>query len=166
MPKLNFAEEIQTVPLLAPADIVATATVTKYVNMSKIGTGQLEIEVNFGNIASTDSTGEVVVTIEANDVNDTSSSDNNEGAIAFNYRLSSAVGTDSLGAITAATASGAAVNNTDDNKTLLVYVDPAVAQKKYVRAVLTPTAEITATVVGAVARFIPRKAQNALSTSS
>lgn len=164
--KLNFAEEIQPVPLLAPVDIVATATVTKYVNMSKIGSGQLEIEVNFGNIASTDSTGEVVVTVEANDVNDTSSSDNNEGAIAFQYRLSSAVGTDSLGAITAATASGVAVNQGDDNKTLFVYADPAVAQKKYVRAVLTPTAEITATLVGAVARFIPRKAQNAFQSSS
>lgn len=166
MPKLNFAEELQVVPILAPADIVATATATKYVNMSKIGSGQLEIEINFGNVASTDSTGEVVVTIEANDVNDTSSTDNNEGAIAFNYRLSAAVGSDSMGAITAAAAAGAAVNNTSDNTTLLCYVDPAVAAKKYVRAVLAPTAETTATVVGAVARFVPRKAQNAQGSST
>lgn len=166
MPKLNMAEEIQVVPVLAPADIVATATATKYVNLSKVGTGQVEFEISFGAIASTDSTGEVVVTIVGNDVNDTSSSDNNEVAAAFNYRLSSAVGTDSMGALTAATSAGAAVNNTSDNCTLLVYVDPAVVSQKYVRAVLAPTSETTSTIVGAVARFIPRKAQASQSSST
>lgn len=164
--KLNMAEEVAVVPVLTVADIVATATVTKYVNLSKVGTGQAEFEINFGAIASTDSTGEVVVTIEANDVNDTSSSDNNEGAIAFNYRLSSAVGTDALGTLTAATSSGAAVGQADDNKTLLIWVDPAVAAKKYVRAVITPTAEVTSTLVNAVARYIPRKAQASNQSSS
>jgi hypothetical protein len=164
--KLNMAEEIQVVPVLTPADIVATAAVTKYVNLSKVGMGQLEFEINFGAVASTDSTGEVVVTIEANDVNDTSTSDNNEGAIAFKYRLSGAIGTDTMGAMTDAEAAGTAVNNTNDNKTLLVYVDPAVAAKKYVRAVITPTAEISSTLVGAVARFIPRKAQSVHPSSS
>jgi len=166
MAKLNMAEEIQVVPVLTVADIVATATPTRYINLSKVGMGQLEFEINFGAIASTDSTGEVVVTIEANDVNDTSTTDNNEGTITFNYRLSSAVGTDSMGALTAGAAAGAGVINTADNTTLLVYVDPAVAAKKYVRAVITPTAEITSTLVNAVARFIPRKAQaSALSSS-
>jgi len=166
MPKLNMAEEIQVVPVLTVADIVATATVTKYVNTGKVGSGQLEIEINFGAIASTDSTGEVVVTVEANDVNDTSSSDNNEGAIAGYYRLSAAVGTDTMGALTAFTSSGVAVINTSDNTTLLLYVDPAIAAKKFVRAVITPTAEITSTLVNAVARFIPRKAQASQSSST
>lgn len=164
--KLNMAEEIQVVPVLTVADIVATATVTKYVNTSKVGTGHIEFEINFGAIASTDSTGEVVVTIEANDVNDTSSSDNNEGAIAGYYRLSAAVGTDTMGALTAFTSAGAAVGNASDNVTLLMYVDPAVAAKKYVRAVITPTSEVTSTLVNAVARFIPRKAQASQNTSS
>lgn len=166
MPKINLAEEIQFVNILTHADIVATATPTKYVNMSKIGSGQLEIEFNFGTVTSTDSTGEVVITLVGNDVNDTSSSDNNEVAVAFNYRLSSAVGTDSLGAITAATSAGYALPNTGDNTTLLVYVDPAVLQQKYVRGVVTPTAETTVCVVGANARFTPRKAQNSLSSST
>ena len=164
--KLNMAEEIQFVPVLAPVDAVAAAKTTSYVNLAKVGMGQVEFEFNFGVVTSTDSTGEVVITIEANDVNDTSSSDNNEGAIAFNYRLSSAVGTDSMGALTAATSAGYALINTDDNKTVLVYVDPAVAAKKYVRGVITPTAETTVCLVGANARFIPRKAQASQASSS
>ena len=158
--KLNFAEEVHVLPLKAPSDIVATATATNYVKIANLGNGQLELAFDFGVVTSTDSTGEVVVTIEANDVNDTSSSDNNEGAIAFNYRLTAAVGTDNMGAITAATATGVAVPNTGDNKLLLCYVDPAVAAKKYVRGVITPTAETTVCIVGAQARFIPRFAQN------
>lgn len=164
--KLNFAEEVQPVTLLAPVDIVATATVTKWLNLSKVGAGQVEIEFPFGVFTSTDSTGEVVITIEADDVNDTSSSDTTAAAIAFNYRLSSAVGADSLGAITAATSSGVAIPQDGDNKTLYVYVDPAAAAKKYIRGVITPTAESTVTLVAAAARFIPRKAQNSLSSSS
>lgn len=165
--KLNMAEDIQVFPILAIADITTTATATSYVNLAKLGMGQLEIEVNFGAITPTDATGECVVTVEANAVNDTSSSDNDEGAIAFNYRLSSAAGTDSMGALTAAASTGKAISGTDDNKTLLVYVDPAVAAKKFVRAVLTPTADMTTTcVVGAVARFVPRKAQASQSSAS
>lgn len=164
--KLNMAEEIQVVPVLAPADVVATATPTKYVNLAKVGSGQVEFELLFGAIASTDSTGEVVITVEANDVNDTSSSDNNEGAITFNYRVSAAVGTDAMGALTAGAAAGASVINTLDNTAVLVYVDPAVAAKKYVRVMATPTAEITSTIFGAVARFVPRKAQASQSSSS
>lgn len=164
--KINFAEDIQVVPVLAPVDIVATATVTKYVNLGKLGTGQLEFSIPFGVVTSTDSTGEIIVTVEANDTNDTSTTDNNEGAIAFNYRLSSAVGTDSMGAITAATSTGVAVANTSDNCTLLIYVDPAVAAKKYVRAVITPTTETTVCLVGATARFVPRKAQASQNSSS
>lgn len=166
MSKLNFAEEYQVVPLLAHADIVATAAVTRYVKLGNIGRGQLEIEVNFGALTTTDSTGEVVVTVVGNDTNDTSTSDNNEVAAAFGYRLSGAVGTDAMGAITQASATGAVVANTDDNKSLLIYVDPAVIGQKYVRAVITPTADLTSTIVGAVARFIPRKAQNAQPSSS
>ena len=101
MSKLNFAEEYQVVPLLAPADIVATAAVTRYVKLGSIGRGQLEIEVNLGALTTTDSTGEVVVTVVGNDTNDTSTSDNNEVAAAFSYRLSGAVGTDAMGAIAA-----------------------------------------------------------------
>lgn len=159
MTKLNFAEEVQVVPLLTVADVVATATPSRYINTKQVGSGQIEFEINFGAVASTDSTGEVVVTVATNAVNDTTSSDSSEVSIAFNYRISAAVGTDSMGAITAATSAGASFINTNDNKTMLVYVDPAVAQAKYVRVVMTPTSEITSTLLNVVGRFIPRKAQ-------
>lgn len=167
---LNFAESFKYVPLLGSKDIVATATPSNYVALKDV-VGLLEISVNFGLITSTDSTGEVVVTLEAATVSDTTSSDLAEAAIAFQYRLSGAVGTDTIGTITSATASGAAVVNTSDNVTLYAYVDPSAiatldAGYKFVRAVVTPTAEITSTVVGVGARFLPRYAGNAIPSSS
>jgi hypothetical protein len=167
--KPTYAEALKYLPLLAPQDIVATATATEYVKLARCE-GLIEIAVQFGAIASTDSTGEVVVTIEANATNDTSSSDDATAAIAFNYRLSAAVGTDSMGAITAATTAGASVVNTNDNKTLLCYVDPSAvagtAGQKYVRAVISPTAEVTSTIVCASARYIPRYAGNSISSDT
>jgi len=166
MPKLNMAEEAQFVNLLAPVNIVATATVSNYVKTTQIGTGQLEFEVSFGVFTSTDSTGEVVVTFVGNDVNDTSSSDNNEIAVAGYYRLSGAVGTDSMGALAAFTSAGVSLPQTGSAKTILAYIDPAVLQQKYCRAVMTPTAETTACTVGVNARFVPRKAQASHASSS
>jgi hypothetical protein len=163
--KLGY-EFDQKVAVLGPVDATTTAKLTSYINIGKIGTGHLEFDILFGNLTSSDSSGDITVTVEANDVNDTSSSDNNEGAIAFSYQLSAAVGTDSMGAVTAATSSGVVLGFSDDNKVLCVYVDPAVASKKYVRAVITPSADATATLVGAMARFIPRKAQASVNTSS
>jgi len=166
MPKLNMAEEYHFTNLLAPIDIVATATVTQYVKTTAIGAGQLEFEVQFGVITSTDSTGEVVVTFVGNDVNDTTTSDNNEVAVAGYYRMSGAVATDTMGALASFAAAGVTVANTDDGKTLLAYVDPAVLQQKYVRAVVTPTAETTVCIVGVNARYVPRKAQASQASSS
>jgi hypothetical protein len=169
MTKLNFAESFKVMPILGSKDIVATATVTNYVDLN-FAEGLVELEFNFGLITSTDSTGEVVVTIEASNVSDTTSSDLVEAAIAFQYRLSGAVGTDTMGAIASATTAGVAIVNTVDNATLLAYVDPsAVAQvsgARYIRGVVTPTAEVVSTNVGAVARFIPRYAGNSQPSSS
>lgn len=167
---MKYAEEFKIVPLLGSIDIVATATSSNYVALKDV-VGLLEISVNFGLITSTDSTGEAVVTLQASNVSDTTSSDLAEAAIAFSYRLSGAVGTDTMGAITAATSAGVAVVNTSDNVSLLCYVDPSAvatldAGYKFVRAVVTPTAEVTSTVVGAVARFLPRYAGNAIPSSS
>jgi hypothetical protein len=165
--KLNYAESVKVLPLLGSDDIVATATASKYIDLN-MAAGLLELEVNFGDVASTDSTGGVVVTIEASTA---ASSNATEAAIAFNYRLSAAVDTDLMGAITAATTAGATVlASAADNKTLLCYVDPSAvagtADMRYIRAVITPTAEVTSTNVGVVARYIPRYAGNAQPSST
>ena len=163
----NFAENVKVLPILAPADIAATATGTQYVNLKHV-VGMLELQVQFGNIASTDSTGEVVVTVEASSAG---SSNASEAAIAFQYRLSAAVATDTMGAISSAAAAGVAVGQGDDNKALLIYIDPSAVtavsdQYSFVRAVATPTAEVTATLVSAAARFIPSYAGNAIPSST
>lgn len=160
MAKLNFAEEVQSIGLLAPVDIAATATGSAYVNMKQIGSGQLEFDVFFGVVSSSDSSGEVTVTVESSTGGITTDTNT---AIAFNYRLSAAVGTDTLGAITAATASGVSTAVADlDNKRLLIYVDPAVVQDHSCRVNITPGGDSTVTLASVTARFIPRYAQNVL----
>jgi hypothetical protein len=166
---IKYAEGMKVLPVLAPIDIAANATNGAYVDIRRLN--WLTFLVPFGVITSTDSTGECVVTVETNAVNDTSSSDSVEVAgIAFNYRLSAAVGTDSMGAITAATASGVAFANTSDGKMLVIDVDPAVVQatsgQRYVRLVFTPTAESTVGLVGAVAVCEARYPGNAIPSST
>lgn len=166
--KYAFAETVKYLPLLAPSDIAANATASQYMNVQDAA-GIIELAIPFGNIASTDDTGGVTVTVEASTAG---SSNATEQAIAFKYRLSAAVATDLMGAITSATSAGAVVDEGDDNKTLLVYVDPSTLAAlgndyKYIRAVLTPTAEVTATLQGGVhARFVPRYAGNAIPSST
>ena len=147
----SYAEERKELNLLAPQDIVATATASAYIDVGDAA-GTIEFQIPFGAIASTDSTGEVVVTLEASTAG---SSNATETAIAFRYRLSAAVATDTMGALTAATSAGVAVINTSDNCTLFCYVEPSVlaatgADFQWLRAVITPTAEITSTIVGGV----------------
>jgi hypothetical protein len=151
----KFAENEKVLPILAPADIVATATNTQYVDLN-FAAGIVELALNFGAIASTDSTGEVIVTVTVNPVSDTSSSDNVETA---------------MGALAAATATGVAVGQASDNVSLLCFIDPAAVAAaadgaRFVRAVITPTAEITSTVVGATARFTPRYAGASIPSST
>jgi hypothetical protein len=163
---IRFAENVKVQPILAPADVVATATPTKYIDLD--GVNWATFLVQFGTLTSTDSTGEVVITVEASTAG---SSNATEGNVTFHYRLSGAVDTDSMGAVTAATASGAAINNTAGNKVVVIDVDPSVvaasaADRRFVRLVLTPTAEITATVVGAVAILDTRHKSTSIPSST
>ena len=158
--KLNFAQEIQSVGLLAPIQITATATSSAYIEMAKVGAGWVEFDAFFGVVTSTDSTGELCVTVESSTSG--ASTDTNT-QVAFYYRLSGAVGTDTLGTITLADSTGYMTgNNTFDGMRLLVYVDPAVVADKAARLTLTPSTDFTVCNVSVTGRFIPRYAQNAL----
>ena len=166
----NMADDKHKVTLLAPVDIVATATFSNFLNLAK-AKGLVELIIPFGVVTSTDSTGEVVVTVVADAVNDTSSSDTIAAAVAFEYRLSGAVGTDTMGALTAATSAGYALINTDDAKTLHIFIDPAAVQlalagAKYARVELTPTAESTVTLVAVLAEYVPNYAGASQESSS
>lgn len=158
--KYSYAETVKVLPLLAPVNIVATATNSKWIDLNNAA-GLVEFEINFGLITDTDSTSAVTVTVLASTAG--SSSDTNT-ALDFKYRLSAAVDTDTMGDLTDSTSSGVAVNNaTDDNKTLLIYVDPAdvqaaVADGRYVGVLLTPDSNVDACTCSVVARYVPRYA--------
>lgn len=163
----RYNENEKVLPILAVQDIAATATATSYVNV-KNAVGPIELVFHFGAITSTDSTGEAVVTIEASTAG---SSNATEQAIAFKYRKSAAVDTDSMGAITDATTVGAAMVSTDDNFVLSVFVDPNAlaalgADFNFLRGVITPTTDVTATLVGVSARFTPSYAGNAIPSAT
>lgn len=116
----KYAENEKVLPLLASVDLVATATNTQYLDLNMCE-GTAEIALNFGLITSTDSTGEVVVTLTSNTVADTSSSDSTETALAFPYRLSAAVGTDTEWG-TLATSSGVTIGSAVDGCTLCIFI--------------------------------------------
>jgi hypothetical protein len=164
----SYLENEKVLNLLAPQDIVATATASAYIDVSN-AVGAIELQIPLGAVSGTDSTSGLTVTIEASTAG---SSNATETAIAFRYRLSAAVATDTMGAITAATSSGVVVGEASDNCTLFAFVEPSVlaatgADFKFLRAVITPTAENTSTIVGGViARFRARYAQNVVPSST
>ena len=157
----QFAEKYKVLPILAPVDIVATATASAYVDLTESHWASFLVE--FGVIT----TGSLTVTVEASTAG---SSNATEAAIPFNYRLSAAVATDTMGAITAGTSAGVSITASDDAKTLVIEVDPAAlptnpgADFKWLRLVLSPTTDMT--VCLAAAQFIgaPRYPGNSMNS--
>lgn len=157
MGKINLAEQIHVYPVLAPADIGATATYSNFVKIGRLGQGWLEFEVFFGAASATDSTGDVTITVVESSAG---VSTDTSYALPFMYRLSAAVGSDLMGDATTSSTTGVSELATSvDNKVFLVYVDPAECTREYVGLLLTPSADSTSTIVGAVARFVPAYAQ-------
>ena len=159
----QFAEGAKFVPILAPVDAVATAKATNYVDLSE--SHWATFVVKFGVIT----TGTATITVEASTAG---SSNATEAAIPFKYRLSGAVGTDTLGAITAATSNGATVATDADAKMYIIDVDPAAlpanpgADYKWLRVVVSPTTDMAACLVSANAILQPRYPGNALYSTS
>ena len=119
----------------------------------------------FGDITNVGAT----VTVEASTAG---SSNATEAAISFSYRLSAAVATDTMGAITAATSAGVALVTADDNKVLVIDVDPAAlnsnpgADYRFLRVVVTPSSDNSVTDVGVIAVCEPRYPGNAIPSST
>jgi len=88
-------------------------------------------------------------------------------AIAFNYQKSAAVGTDAMGAVTAADTSGVTlVATTDNNKVLRIFIDPSALSSgtPYIRVVLTPASAL-ACLVAAIYRLRVRYPQEVPSSA-
>lgn len=167
MKGIRYAEGLNISPIMAPVDIVATATRTAYVDLDLVNWATFLVD--FGAVASTDSTGEVVVTVLCS----TAATTVGATAMAFNYRLSGAAAANTMGTITAATAAaGAAVGQADDNKILVIDVDPAAVAEvtgndnRFLHLLISPTSEITSTVVGAIAVLEVRYPANTQAVST
>lgn len=148
----DYGMSQNVVPLIGPVDTAATAVATPWVDL-KTAVG-VTFDLFFGAITTGTADSNITVTVEAA----TAAATGSEAAMAFKYRLSGAVGANTLGALTAATASGVSVASTDDNKVLEIYLDTAalpaaLEDSRFVRVVVTPTADHTATLVSAVARL-------------
>lgn len=161
---VRLSEGYSIQPILIPADIVSdNPTGTSYVCLDKVHWATLAFQ--FAAITCDSCT----VTLEASTAG---SSNATEVAIGFNYRLLQAVGIMDADrdAIGTATSTGVAVAASDDNKVLLVEVDPAAVTTlgedyRYIRGVCTP-GDATAMVVGVVAYLEPRFPGNATISST
>ena len=116
----RYAEKLHIVPVFAPAS--STATIRSYA-VALDNSQWITFLINLG-VMTSDSTDVATVTIVATDTLG-NSSDAQDVAIPFSYRLSAAVASDNWGDITAATASGMTFNATDDGKSIVIDVDPA-----------------------------------------
>lgn len=157
----RFVQDENVVYLLAPQDTAATGLPTPFLALKTIVDGTLYVA--FGNIAAASADQAVTVTLEAATVGASGS----EAAVAFDYRLSSAVGTNTWGAKASATTSGVSIGTTDDGKILAINIDPAAIQAAkadatHIRAVITPDAGASATLVTAWASFTPSYKQNSM----
>jgi hypothetical protein len=161
---IRFGEGMKIVPLLIPADIVDAATFTTYVDLDNVHWATLAL--HFGAITCDVPT----VTLMASTAATTTSA----VAIDFKYRLTGAIDTDTMGDITDATSTGVALTAAEDGKLLLIDVDPrAVANEststldyRFLRAVITPAAAITACVVGGFAMLEVDHPGNVIPSSS
>lgn len=154
---IRFAEGLKVIPVLSPlAD--STSVGTDYLDLD--GSHWITFLVHFGAMTS-DSTDTVTVTVECSTA---ASSNATEIQVPFKYRLSATVGTDTMGAITAAAAAtGAVVTAEDDGKMLIVDVDPSAipsltgyTDHRYVRLWLAKSVELATNLLGVSAVMEPR----------
>jgi hypothetical protein len=148
----NFDERVHFIPLISPVD---TAAVTKTTDEVDAGEAQwLQFYVFFGTI--TDDT--VVVTVEKC----TTTAGAGNTPIAFSYRYSAAAGTDTMGAIAAATTAGVTVPVNADDKCLIIDINPAdvASGGPYVRVVADPGSSASAVEIAIWAMVWPRYPQN------
>jgi hypothetical protein len=164
MAKIRYAEGLKVLPILAPADIAATATATEFIDMKEAHWGTFL--VSLGNLTS-DSTDTVTITVEVS----TAASSGSEVAIPFKYRESAPVATDSMGSITTASSSGAVFTATDDAEVIVVDVDPQripseLTDGRFLRLVITPTSDTAICIVGVIAALESRYPGNTMNSAT
>lgn len=149
---MNTLGNVHVIPVIAPYDSATTVTeaYTDAINVGRVTECQFVLQ--FGTI-----TGDTVVVKAYKDTNSTAGDGT---AIPFLYKKTSAVGTDTTTAWTAATTSGVTVSASDDNKALVIDIDPARCEgAPYVYLGIDPGSSMTVLLQSAVALVVPRDNQ-------
>ena len=146
-------------PLKAPVDSAGTAFATVFVDMKNALHATFFYYVGVMTAASADQN--IVITMEAA----TAAVSGSEVAIAFSYRASAATGTNTWGAITAATATGLSIDTTGTEGVMYaIDIDPAaleaaLADARFIRMVVGIDAGGSATANAVWAVLDPRYPQ-------
>lgn len=159
-----FAQYQNIIPLLAPVDIASTVTASGYMDLKTAH--RAAFLVALGAVTSATVTDREEITVEA-----ATAPDGTEAAIAFNYRLSGAVGANTWGAITAVAATGNVSLDpaADDDKMVWIEIDPdalAANDYRYVRVKLTDNPDMTACLVSVIGFIDPRYKQTTMITAT
>lgn len=146
---MRYAEDVKILPVIAPVAFTTSAVESAYVNLELMHWA--EFHVAFG-VMTSDSTDTVTLTVECSTA---ATSNATEVTLPFYYRLSAAVATDTMGALTSATTAGMAVTAEDDAKMVIISVNPDIipghlTDGQWIRLVATPTAEVASGVISAV----------------
>jgi len=148
---MKYGMDCQLVPLISPVDLGSVDTGSAFINVENAQ--WISFIIPLGTI-----TGDTVtVTVEES----SAASSGAEVAVPFMYRLSSALGTDSWGAPTSATSAGVAVSADEDDKLLLIEIDPATLDDgyNYLRVFFDLGSSATVAEVAVVAALEPRYKQ-------
>lgn len=147
---MNLGQKTHIVPVLAPVEVSTGTTNTDVVGLKEYE--EIEFLISFGAI-----TGDEVVVSLVESTNTTASGTD----VAGKYRLSSAVGTDTMGAVTTLASTGVTLTADDDNKMLLITVDPATLTDgyPYVFVEIDPGSSMSSMLISGVALLKPRYPQ-------
>jgi hypothetical protein len=161
----EYGQYENVMPILSPADITNSATFTKFTDLRNAQA--LSLYLHFGTLTTTTAADHIDVTV----VVATGAATTGATAIAFNYRLSSALLANAWGSVTAVAATGTAeIASTDDDKMLQINVDPAVAAAaladgRYIAAKLTPDG-MANTLVSGFSVSKPRYKQTTMNSAT
>jgi len=167
---IRFAEGLNIIPIEAPADCAADCE-SEWVELENAH--WISFLVVCGAMGTSDT---INVYVHSTTSATSGTTNSNDYALPFKYRLSSAVAENAWGAITAVTTATGYVqlSDDDDNKLLLIDVDPSdVAQHdsdaKYVYLTFDVTdasSTDSSTIVGALAFVEDRYPQNVMESST
>lgn len=153
---IGFLGDVNFIYLNEVKDIAGTATTSSYMDLK--GANRAGFLIPFGAVTSATTTDREVVTVEC-----ATAVDGTEAAVAFTYRLSGALGTNTWGAVTTADTTGYSVDPAnDDNKLLWIDLDlgtAAASDYRYARVVLTDTPDMAACLVGVIGWIDPKYKQ-------